>query len=123
MRARDLLGWMGNGGAERDGAGEEEDGAGGQGDDAHCGLQLVVHASQLGFSWSIYPEQPLPFSKLLCDPGGPWGGGSQLCFAEWMWHHGAAVAVCASPVPAVVHPQGLLAGRVFSSSPLHLAQG
>lgn len=52
----------------------------GRGDDARCGLQLVVHASWLGFSWSISPEQPLPFPVLLCNlgPTGVSGGLSQL---------------------------------------------
>lgn len=39
------------------------------GDDVFCGLQLVVCASQLGFSCSISPEQPLPLPVLLCDLG------------------------------------------------------
>lgn len=91
----------------------------GRGNDAPGGLQLVVDASWLVFYWSISPEQPLLFAVLLCNPGSQEGFKALLCSAD-MAPQGCCGSLCILN-PAVLHPQCLLAGRAFSSSPLPLA--
>lgn len=90
-------------------------------DDAHCGLQLVVHASWLRISWSISLEmsQRLPclFPCFLATQD-PWG--SQGGYHSSMAPQGCFGSLCILSPAVGHHPWCFLARRAFSSSPLPL---
>lgn len=91
----------------------------------HWGLKLLaIHASWLGFSWSLSQEisQHLPcLSPCFLATQDPWG--SQGGYHSSVAPRGCCGSLCILSPAVGRHPRCLLAVRAFSSSPLPLAWG